>query len=233
MNNWALIIAGGRSERLRPLTNNIPKPMVKIASYPILEHQIKWLKKHGIYNVIFLTGYRSDVIVDHFREGRAYGINALYSVEETPLGRGGAIKKGMDLLPEDVKDFIVINGDNITTQDLVPMVQEHINTKAVATLLLVPYLTQYGTVRTHPIYRRVITDFKEKGEIPEIYINAGVYVFSRRIGRMLPKVGDHETTTFPHLAAQHSLTAYPLRKPFKWYTVDTVMDVERVSQELS
>ncbi len=151
----------------------------------------------------------------------------------TPLGRGGAIKQGMSLLPDEVKDFMVMNGDNITTQDLVPMVQHHVNTKAVATLLLAPYLTQYGTVRTHPIDRHVVTDFKEKGEIPDIYINAGVYVFNRRIGRMLPKVGDHETTTFPHLAAQHSLTAYPLRKPFKWYTMDTVADVERVSQELS
>jgi NDP-sugar pyrophosphorylase family protein len=207
--------------------------MVKVAGRPILEHQIQWLKKHGIFNVIFLTGYRSDVIVDHFRGGHVFGINALYSVEETPLGRGGAVKQGMDLLPEDVKDFVVMNGDNITTQDLAPMIQYHVSAKAGATLLLAPCITQYGTVRTHPIDRNIITDFKEKGEIPDIYINAGVYIFNRRIRRMLPNIGDHETTTFPHLASQHSLRAYPLRKPFKWYTMDTVADVERVSQELS
>lgn len=233
MNGWALILAGGRGERLRPLTDNIPKPMVKVAGRPILEHQINWLKKHGIYNIIFLTGYCSDIIVDHFRGGRPFGINALYSVERTPLGRGGAIKQGMSFLPDEVKDFVVINGDNITTQNLVPMVEHHVSIKAGATLLLAPYTTQYGIVRTHPIDKQIITDFKEKGEIPDIYINTGVYIFNRRIKPMLPNVGDHETTTFPHLATQHSLVAYPLRKPFKWYTMDTITDIEHVSQELS
>lgn len=232
MNGWALIIAGGQGKRLRPLTDNIPKPMIKVAGRPILEHQINWLKKYGIFNIIFLTGYCSSVIVDHFREGRAFDINALYSVEKTSLGRGGAIKQGMDLLPEDVKDFVVLNGDNITTQDLASMMKWHISSKAGATLLLAPYTTSYGIVRVHPIDRNTITDFKEKGEIPDIYINTGVYIFNRRIRRMLPNIGDHETTTFPHLASQYSLRAYPLRSPFKWYTIDTIADIERVSQEL-
>ena len=93
---YALILAGGKGERLRPLTDTLPKPMVPVCGKPILEHQVEWLKRGGVTDVVFLAGYRADAIQEHFGDGSAFGINAHYSVEDSPLGRGGAIKAGLD-----------------------------------------------------------------------------------------------------------------------------------------
>ena len=83
---FALILAGGKGERLRPLTDTIPKPMVPICGKPILEHQVNWLKSGGVTDVIFLGGYRWEAIKDHFGDGNDFGITAHYSLEDSPLG---------------------------------------------------------------------------------------------------------------------------------------------------
>ena len=97
---YALILAGGQGERLRPLTDNLPKPMVPVAGKPILAHQVAWLKKAGVTDVVFLAGYLWQAIEDYFGDGQAFGIHAHYSLEDSPLGRGGAIRQGMSLVPE-------------------------------------------------------------------------------------------------------------------------------------
>ena len=96
---YALILAGGKGERLRPLTDTVPKPMVPVHGQPILWHQIEWLKTGGVTDVVFLAGYRWQVIKDFFGDGRNFGIRAHYSVEDTPLGRGGSDKAGFPTGP--------------------------------------------------------------------------------------------------------------------------------------
>jgi NDP-sugar pyrophosphorylase family protein len=230
--SWALILAGGEGTRLRPLTDHIPKPLIEVAGKPILEHQIAWLKENGITNVIFLLGYKSQQIREHFTAGSTFGINAFYSVEHSPLGRGGAIRHAMKLLPDNVEDFIVMNGDNICTQDLKPLVEQHQDTSCTATVLLVPYVSQYGVVTVEGI---VVREFREKGILPGIQINAGIYIFRREIEKLLPHVGDHETMTFPLLIHRNALGAISLDvdSGARWYTMDTIADVERVGRELS
>ncbi|MDA1128519.1 MAG: nucleotidyltransferase family protein [Chloroflexi bacterium] len=88
---FALILAGGLGERLRPLTDKIPKPMVRVCGRPILAHQIDWLKAGGVTDVVFLAGYCWQAIQNHFGDGQDFGIRAHYSVEDSPLGRGGAV----------------------------------------------------------------------------------------------------------------------------------------------
>jgi len=89
---FALSIAGGRGVRLRPLTDNRPKPMVEVAGKPILSYQVDWMRSQGVTDVVFLCGYKGEMIREYFGDGSGHGIAAHYSFEESPLGRGGAMK---------------------------------------------------------------------------------------------------------------------------------------------
>ncbi|MYC31379.1 MAG: nucleotidyltransferase family protein, partial [Chloroflexi bacterium] len=114
---YALILAGGKGERLRPLTDSMPKPLAPLNGRPILWYQVEWLKRIGVTNVIFLVGYRWEMVRQYFGDGTNFGIKAIYSVETSPLGRGGALRVGMANVPEDEDTVIVLNGDIITSQD--------------------------------------------------------------------------------------------------------------------
>ena len=92
----ALILVGGQGKRLWPKTENIPKPMVQVFGKPIVCYQIEWLKKYGLEEIIFLTGYRDDSFREYFGHGDSYGITIKYSHEKSPLGRGGAIKNAIN-----------------------------------------------------------------------------------------------------------------------------------------
>ncbi len=217
---WSLIIAGGKGERLLPLTANTCKPMVPIAGKPLLHHQTSWLIRNGITDVIFLSGYMAEKIEDYFGDGADFGFNAHYSPEDSPLGRGGAVKQGMKRLPESVGEAIVINGDIITPQNLQPIIALHRETEATATLMLTPYISEFGIVDIDE--SDSVTGFIEKGQLP-FWINAGIYVFQREIQRLLPDIGDHETETFPHLASCHQMRGYRSSAP--WVSVDSFKNI--------
>src|SRR3989344_2000647 len=140
MVNSAIILAGGKGERLRPLTNHKPKVMVDVAGKPILLWQIEWLKSHGITNFVLTVSYKYEVIQDFIGDGSKLGIKVSYSIEDTPLGRGGAIKKALkDPLVSREQNVVVTNGDVVTRFDLSKMMALHEREKALVTLLLVPY----------------------------------------------------------------------------------------------
>ena len=143
----AIILAGGKGERLRPLTNDRPKVMVTLSGKPILLWQIEWLRNFGITKFIVTVSYKYEVIEKYFGDGSKFGIGIDYSVEESPLGRGGAIKKafGSKLLVGQ-EDAVITNGDIITKFDLSKMIDEHIRREALVTMLLVPYLSRWGVV---------------------------------------------------------------------------------------
>ncbi|MCZ6539045.1 MAG: nucleotidyltransferase family protein, partial [Chloroflexi bacterium] len=202
---FALSIAGGRGERLRPLTDNRPKPMVEINGKPIIGYHVDWMRAQGVTDVVFLCGYMGQMIQDYFGDGSKHGITAHYSFEESPLGRGGAIKQGFAMVPNDAGYVLVTNGDVITNQPLAPIVELHEKTGAMGTMMLVPYPSQYGVVEADD--QDIVTRFIEKGRLP-FWINAGVYLFDRQIESLLPDIGDHETTTFQDLANQGRLSAY-------------------------
>ena len=111
----AIILAGGRGKRLRPITDYIPKPLVPIKNIPIIEWQLKYLKKFGVDEVIICTGYKQEM-VENYLNVKKIGIKIKYSIEKTPLGTGGAIKKAGKMIKE--KSFFVINGDTLTNIDL-------------------------------------------------------------------------------------------------------------------
>ncbi len=230
---YALILAGGRGERLRPLTDTAPKPMVPICAKPILWHQVQWLKRGGITDVIFLAGYKWEVIKEFFGDGSGHGFHAHYSVEETPLGRGGAIRKGMAMVPEHEDYTVVTNGDVITAEGLDAVVDTYrrkrgANPAHQATIMVVPFLSPYGLVDIGD--QDNVEGFREKAELP-YWINGGIYVFSREIAGLLPELGDHESSTFPTLAAEGTLSA--IRSRAFWRSVDSFKDLREAEDYLN
>lgn len=119
----AVLMAGGSGTRLRPLTCDLPKPMVSVLNRPITEHILNLLKRHGIREVIATLHYLPDVIREHFGDGGDFGVNMMYVVEEDqPLGTSGCVKNVESLLDNT---FLVISGDSITDFDLTAAIQYH------------------------------------------------------------------------------------------------------------
>jgi NDP-sugar pyrophosphorylase family protein len=225
---YALIIAGGEGERLRPLTEDRPKPMVLIGDKPILQRQIEWLRGEGVDRFVLLCGYRADVILDHFGDGSRFGVGIEYSIEDEPLGRGGALRKGFGLVPRSEATVIATNGDILSDQRLAPVLQRHRRKNATATVMLTQLRSPYGVTR---IARdNHIESFDEKPLLPH-WINAGVYVLSRQFFKMLPKKGDHEDTTFPRLSKQRELVGF--KSNAYWRAVDSLKDLKEAERELA
>jgi NDP-sugar pyrophosphorylase family protein len=224
---YALIIAGGEGERLRPLTNDRPKPMVEVAGKPILAHQVEWLRQQGISDIVVCCGYRAEAIQRHFGDGQDWGLRIRYSIEEEPLGRGGALKLGYRLVPPDEQVVIGLNGDNITTQPLAPLLRYHRRQGAAATVMLVRLRSPYGIV--HVAREGRIKAFLEKPLLPH-WINTGIYLLSPEFSQRLPDKGDHETTAFPELSAEGRLFGYHSRA--YWRTIDTMKDLSAAEREI-
>ena len=222
---YALILAGGKGERLRPLTDTVPKPMAPVAGRPILEHQVEWLKKAGVENVVFLVGYRWEAIRSHFGDGSRHGVRISYSVESSPLGRGGAIKQGFPLAEGDDAPVVVTNGDIITRQPLEDIIDFHATSPArrngsCVTLLSVPMVSPYGLVDMDE--QGSVVGFREKVELPH-WINGGVYVMDRGVFEEFPELGDHEVETFPGLAESGRIAAFRTRS--FWTSIDSFKDL--------
>lgn len=229
---YALILAGGKGERLRPLTDAVPKPMVPVGGRPILEHQVEWLKQAGVTDVVFLTGYLWETIQDHFGDGQRFGVRAHYSVEDAPLGRGGAIRQGLSMVPGSEQYVVAVNGDVITAQELVPVIGLHerlkrSNPSHMATIVVVPMISPYGIVELSETDQ--VVGFQEKVELPH-WINAGIYILDRKVSEVLPELGDHETETFPGFAKTGKIAA--LRSRAFWRSVDSFKDLREVEEAL-
>ncbi len=220
----AVILAGGLGKRLRPLTQDRPKPLVEVCGRPILEWQIRWLKSFGINDFILLLGYAKQRVLEFLGSGKKLEINVAYVVEDEPLGTAGAIKNAESVLKnEDV--FIVVNGDIITDLDPRPMIESlKKNGNAVAAIALVPMRSPYGVVKVENGY---VAEFVEKPILDHL-VNAGVYAMKPEIFRYLPEKGDIERTTFPKLASERRLLAHVYRDAY-WKSIDTVKDLEEAA----
>ena len=216
----AIILAGGRGKRLKPVTDYIPKPLVPINNIPIIEWQIKYLKKFGVDEVIICTGYKTKMI-QNYLDMKNLGIKIKFSIEKSPLGTGGAIKKAGKMISE--KSFFVLNGDNITNLDLKKLV------KKPNSIAAIELRTKFGILETDD---EKIINFREKKEISNTWMNAGIYHLQREILKELPNKGDIEKTLFPDYAKKSKL--YTIKfKNVKWYSVDSFKDMEECSLEVN
>ena len=215
----AIILAGGRGKRLRPITDYVPKPLVPIKNIPIIEWQLRYLKKFGIDEVIICTGYKQEMIENHLNM-KNIGIKIKYSIEKTPLGTGGAIKKAGKMIND--KSFFVINGDTITNIDLKKLATKK---NAIAAIEL---RTKYGILDTK---NDKIMNFKEKKEISDTWMNAGIYHLQKEVLKELPNKGDIEKTVFPDYAKKGILNTMKFKNA-KWYSVDSFKDMEECALEV-
>jgi mannose-1-phosphate guanylyltransferase/phosphomannomutase len=174
-------MAGGVGTRLRPLTCNIPKPMMPLMNKPIMEHILKLLKKHGITEVCATLQYLPEIIKDYFEDGTDFGVNLKYYIEEIPLGTAGSVKNAQEFLDET---FIVISGDVLCDIDLTEAIEFHKRKGSIATLVLtreeIPL--EYGVVVTEE--HGNIIRFLEKpswGEVFSDTINTGIYILEPEV----------------------------------------------------
>ena len=215
----AIILAGGRGKRLRPITDYVPKPLIPIKNIPIIEWQIKYLKKFGISEVIICSGYKTKMI-ENYLNNKKLGIKITFSIENKSLGTGGAIKKAGKKIKD--KSFLVINGDTITNIDLKKLIKKE---NSIASIQL---RTNFGILQTD---ENKIIKFIEKKEITDLWMNAGIYHLNKETIKELPNIGDIEKTLFPDYAKKEKLTAVKFTNS-KWYSVDSFKDMEECSLEI-
>jgi len=200
----AVIMAGGFGTRLRPLTCNIPKPMVPMVNKPMMEHIVELLKKHGIIDIVSTLFYQPEVISNYFGSGADFGVKMQYRRAEADFGTAGSVRNAKDFLDER---FIIISGDVLTDFDLSAALRYHEKKKAKATLLLtrVSNPLQFGVVLTRDDGK--ISRFLEKpswGEVFSDTINTGIYILEPEMLDLIPpkEEFDFSKNLFPLILEQ-------------------------------
>jgi len=179
--NWAVIMAGGKGVRLRPLTEHLPKPMIPVAGRPILERLVLHLVGNGVRRIFLAINYLGHMVEQHFGDGRRFGCRIEYLRETEPLGTGGALS----LLPESpTAPLLVMNGDVVTQVDLGGLLDFHSRGNHVATMgvRLYAHTVPFGCVETQ---RGRITDLVEKPELTRM-INTGIYALEPTLLERVP-----------------------------------------------
>jgi dTDP-glucose pyrophosphorylase len=224
--NMMVIMAGGKGTRLRPHTENCPKPMLPVAGRPMLEHIIERAKAEGFSHFVLAVHYLGHMIEEHFGNGEGMGIKIEYIREKTPLGTAGALSL-LNPIPEQA--FVVTNGDVITDVQYGELLDFHLRHNAAATMAVRMHEWQhpFGVVQTQGIE---IVGFEEK-PIARSHINAGVYALDPNALRTLSQYARCDMPTlFERLQAQSKRTvAYPMHEP--WLDVGRPDDLIRANNE--
>lgn len=209
----AFILAGGQGTRLRPITYEIPKPMIPIKGRPLLEHTINLLRKYDIREIIISIGYLGEKIKEYFGNGSKFGVTIHYIEEKEPMGTAGPLKLARKMLDTT---FLMLNGDNVFNLDLVQMYRFHKKENASATIALtaVEDPSRYGVTRMNGAK---IIEFLEKPQRWESnLINAGVYILEPEALDLIPEgFSKIETDVFPVIASRNKLCGYPFEGYWK------------------
>ena len=221
------ILAGGLGLRLRPITEKIPKPMIDVSGKPILEWQVLWFRESGFRRFVFLVGYKREVIMDYFGDGSSWGVEIRYSVEEEPLGTGGALRNALDKIDSPI--ILMSNGDIVTTLDPRRLADTLLSNKGDTDIVIasVELPSPYGVLDVDPEGR--IKAFIEKRRLRNTWINAGVYALVREVVREAPRKGDLEKTLFPQKAEEGRVRAV-LYYDTPWISVDSFKDIKEAEK---
>jgi dTDP-glucose pyrophosphorylase len=214
--NWAVVMAGGKGMRLRPLTEKVPKPMIKVAGRPILERIILHLVSFGIDRIFLSVNHLAQVIEDHFEDGSKYGTKIEYLREEDPLGTGGAIS----LLPEIPEQaLLVMNGDLIVDTNFTDMIEFHSQNDFYVTMGVSSYFHQvpFGCVE---IQDSRLAGLEEKPVLEKI-VNAGIYVLSPQAVSAIPKNTYFPITTLFEDAVKNNLICGTFSVEKDWLDIGT------------
>ena len=181
----AIILAGGKGERLKNIINDIPKPMAPIAGKPFLEYLVLQLGSWDIKDIILSVGYRKESIISYFTDGSKWDLNIIYVPEDLPLGTGGAVKNAEKMI--NSSPILVMNGDSFCPLDLNKFIGFHRQKKALASIALAESddTKDYGKIVLDSSER--IMKFSEKSEgTGKSFINTGIYLFEKEVFSMIP-----------------------------------------------
>jgi NDP-sugar pyrophosphorylase family protein len=217
----AIILAGGKGERLGAAAAGRPKALVPVAGRPLAAYQLDLLAAAGVDRVLVSCAARQE---NAFREELSgLGPEIVTVPEDEPLGRGGGLRLAAGRRRE-AGDVVALNGDELLDLDVSELVARHRASGLVGTIVVAPLRSPYGVVALED---DVVTGFEEAPELPH-WVSCGVYVLGEEALARLPERGDHERTTFPALAADGRLGAF--RHTGLWLTVNTPKDL-RVAEE--
>ncbi len=224
----ALILAGGKGTRLKPYTTSIPKPLMPVGDMPILEIILRQLKHAGISDVILAVGHMSHLIQAFFQDGERFGLRISYSFETEPLGTAGPIGLVLDRLADD---FLVMNGDLLTTLDYGVLIEHHLASKAAATI---------GTYAREVKIDFGVLEHDEKGQLQR-YIEKPVYHFDVSMGvnvlnktKIAKYVANGAYLDIPDLMMKlrgDGQSVLCFKKPCYWLDIGRIEDYEIASEE--
>ncbi|WP_312504884.1 nucleotidyltransferase family protein [Lysinibacillus sp.] len=224
--NTVVLMLGGLGTRLRPLTNDIPKPMLKVGNKPILETIIEGFKQYGYTNFIFSVNYKKEVIQEYFQNGEDFDVTIEYVEEDKRMGTAGALS----LLKQRPKEpFFVMNGDLLTQINFDQLMQFHIEHQSIATMCVREYEYQipYGVIETSSTD---LIKIKEK-PINRSFINAGIYVLSPEAFDYIPvdRFYDMPTLFNQFIEQGKKTSAFPIHE--YWLDIGQVDEFKRADNE--
>ncbi|MFH1782724.1 MAG: sugar phosphate nucleotidyltransferase [Candidatus Omnitrophota bacterium] len=226
----AVILAGGKGTRLRPITNNIPKAMVKILDKPFLEYQINLLRSYKITSFVICCCYLKEVIMDYFRDGSEFDVNIEYSIEKDFLGTGGALKNAKKLITDK---FLFLNGDSYLDIDYHGLVEFSLNNDYLGTI--VSYDNQINILKNNIQLneKNMITGYSKVSEHGMDHIDAGVAIFNKKVLDLIP--GDRQVSLeeeiYPSLIQKRQLAGYVVSKRF--YDIGTLEGIKDIEEVLA
>jgi NDP-sugar pyrophosphorylase family protein len=218
----AIVLAGGKAERLGGASGGLPKSLVPVGGRPLLAWQIGRLRQAGVGRVIVSCfGGQEHEFVSRLGD---LGVEVVCAGEPERLGRGGGIRFAA-AARQETGDVLAMNGDELVDADFGGLLERHRTTGAAATITVAQPPSQFGQVDLTD--DDVVTGFREVSQVP-YWVNCGIYVLSAEALERFPEKGDHETTTFPELAAEGTLRAY--RHTGLWLTVNTPKELRRADE---
>ena len=218
----AIILCGGKAERLGDAAGGLPKSLVPVGGRPLLAWQIGRLAQAGVRRVI-VSCFGGDEQVFHDRLGDL-DVELVCAGEPERLGRGGGIRYA-SAMRDETGDVLAMNGDELVDVDFPALLERHRSTGAAATVTVAQPPSQFGQVELTD--DDVVTGFHEVSRVP-YWVNCGIYVLSEEALARFPEQGDHETTAFPELAADGKLRAF--RHTGVWLTVNTPKELRRADE---
>jgi NDP-sugar pyrophosphorylase family protein len=220
----AVILAGGKAERLGEAAGGRPKALVEVGGRPLAAYQVQQLSAAGVERVLVSCAAGQEDAFEAALSG--IGPEIVSVPEPEPLGRGGGIRYAAAARREE-GEFFALNGDELVDVDLSQLLALHRERGAAATITVVPLRSPFGVV---DLDDDLVTGFREAPRLDQ-WVSCGIYVLGEEAVARFPERGDHETTTFPELAAEGRLRA--LRHEGVWLTVNTPKDLRVASDYLA
>ena len=223
-----VILAGGKGTRLMPYTTSLPKPLMPVGEYPILDILLRQLSAQGFKKITLAVGHLAGLIQAYFKEGDDWGVEIEYAHETTPLGTAGPIAR----LPRTERALLVLNGDLLTTMDFSRIVRFHYENRATATIGTHhrTEAVQFGVVETGS--NGQITQYREKPSL-DYTVSMGIYVFSPAVREFIPRAQKFD---FPELV-QRLITAGQRVVSYEsdayWLDIGRPDDYQKANEEFS